>query len=100
LFSSIESPNELYPTDFAIKKVYPNPFNSFTTILINLDKSQNINLCLYNVSGEKVADLINQNYEAGETQIPLNLDYLASGVYLLRLTGQHYVSSKKIVLMK
>lgn len=88
---------------------YPNPFNPTTTIKFNLENKAKINLGIYNIKGQKVKTLIDEERKAGLHQISWNgLDdngnSVSSGVYYTILDiheeGIDYTSVKKVILLK
>lgn len=104
---SVES-NQLsnIPTAFSLEQNYPNPFNPTTKIRYNLNKTDNVSLTIYNISGEVVNNLIaNQTISAGTYEVDWNGKNnsgfsVASGMYFYRLTQGLAVSTKKMVLLR
>ncbi|MDP2303958.1 MAG: GLUG motif-containing protein [Ignavibacteria bacterium] len=89
------------PTEFALYQNYPNPFNPSTTIKYALPMDSKVVLEVYNIVGQKVKTLINnENKEAGYHQVNFNANELATGIYIYRLTANNFTSTKKFVLMK
>lgn len=90
------------PSGFALGQNYPNPFNPSTTIDFNLASSQNVNLAVYNVLGQKVATLIDGEMMAtGRHQVQFNAVDLTSGMYLVRLdAGTAFTQTKSMMLLK
>lgn len=79
---------------------YPNPFNIFTTINYELKSNTEVELSVYNVTGDKVATLINQQQTAGEQSIFFNAGDLESGIYIFRLNAGPIEQRGKMVLMR
>ncbi len=84
---------------------HPNPFNPKTEIRFNLDWNSNLNLAIYDSSGRKVRELAGGFHEAGEHRFEWDGlgdagDRLASGVYLVNLSGDFQSERKKVVLLK
>jgi hypothetical protein len=89
------------PQKFALEQNYPNPFNPTTTIRFDVAKSTNVTLKVYNILGQVVATLMNnQPVTAGYHSVEFNASSLASGIYLYRLEYNGMTSTKKMVLMK
>ncbi|MFT4605009.1 MAG: hypothetical protein ACI9W4_001748 [Rhodothermales bacterium] len=90
------------PSTFALGQNYPNPFNPSTTIDFNLASSQNVNLSVYNVLGQKVATLIDGEMMAsGRHQVQFNAISLTTGMYLVRLdAGTAFTQTKSMMLLK
>ena len=97
---------DMMPTEFALFKNYPNPFNPSTRIMFSLPMQSDVSLKIYNVLGELAADLINnQVFEAGYHEIMFDGSQLASGVYLYKLQTtpsgrQPFIEVKKMILIK
>ncbi len=79
---------------------YPNPFNPSTTIHLQLARSGNVSLTLYDCGGREVAQVFEGHLPAGMQRITLEADGLSSGVCIARLSVDGQTRSKKIVLMK
>jgi subtilisin family serine protease len=92
------------PKNFALLQNYPNPFNPSTTIEFSIPEMSNVSIEIYNVVGELVASLVNQNLDAGYHSLNLNASNLPSGTYIyqLKANGQNgtFVDVKKMLLMK
>ena len=91
---------ELVPNEFALYQNYPNPFNPATNIKFALPKAAKVTLLVYNLLGEKVATLLNEDKEAGFYDVQFNASNFSSGVYIFRLTAGDFVQTKKMTLMK
>ena len=80
---------------------YPNPFNPTTIIRFSILKQGNITLRVYNILGQLVRTIIdNQIYDAGTHEVEFNGSSLASGVYIFRLESVNYTMQRKMVLLK
>ncbi len=89
------------PKEYSLKQNYPNPFNPSTTINFSIAKETNVTLKIFNLVGEEVATLINNEVRnAGSYDIRFNASNLASGTYIYRLQAGNFVMSKKMILMK
>jgi len=92
--------------DFCLKNNYPNPFNPSTTIRYTLRENSRVVLEVYNIQGQMVRRLVEENQEAGEHTAVFNGENLASGVYIARLRavsqtgGEVFTKSIKMILMK
>ena len=89
-----------FPISFALEQNYPNPFNPSTKIKFAVPKEANVNLSIYNVLGEMVTTLVNEEKKAGYHEVDFDASSLASGVYLYRIKAGDFVSTKKMILMK
>jgi len=88
------------PKEFALMQNYPNPFNPVTNINYTIPVDSKVMLVIYSISGEKVAELINETQSAGSYSIPFNASNLASGTYVYRLIANDFVQTKKMLLIK
>lgn len=78
---------------------YPNPFNESTTVSYTLNKSQNITIRVYDLLGNVVLDVLNDNQAQGDHTLVINRGSLQSGIYLLKLTGDNGLEvNKKMVI--
>jgi choice-of-anchor A domain-containing protein/uncharacterized repeat protein (TIGR01451 family) len=91
---------EQLPVDFKLSQNYPNPFNPTTTIEFALPSAGKYALKIYNVIGQEVASLINNELTAGYHTVTFNASRMASGIYIYRLSGSNVNISKKMILMK
>jgi hypothetical protein len=92
---------EMIPAEYALEQNYPNPFNPSTTIEFSLPENVNsVKLSIYNVLGEKVAELVNTALVAGRYSYQWNASNIATGMYIYELRTDKFVSVKKMVLMK
>lgn len=91
----------LTPASYSLEQNYPNPFNPSTTINFSLAKASRVQLAIYNVLGQKVATLIDNNImESGYHVAQFNAARFSSGVYFYRLEAGNFVSIKKMMLLK
>ncbi len=92
---------KLNPAGYQLYQNYPNPFNPSTVIRFSILKQESITLKVYNILGQAVRTLIdNQLYNAGTHEIEFNGGNLASGVYIFRLESVNYNMQRKMVLIK
>jgi hypothetical protein len=87
-------------TECQLHQNYPNPFNPSTKISFTLSKTGFTTLAVYNVLGQKVATLLEQQLSAGEQTVPFDASRLSSGVYFYKLQSGNINEMKKMVLMK
>jgi hypothetical protein len=85
---------------FSLRQNYPNPFNPSTTISYSIAKAGEVKLNVYDIIGNKVASVVNENKPAGSYSIQFNAAALPSGIYLYRLESQGYSDTKKFILLK
>jgi hypothetical protein len=88
------------PKTYQLSQNYPNPFNPTTVIKYSLPKAQFVTLVVYDVLGQEVASLVNERQAAGNYQVNFSGDRFASGVYFYILKAGHFVSTRKMLLLK
>ncbi|HCD51992.1 MAG TPA: hypothetical protein DEQ34_06070 [Balneolaceae bacterium] len=89
------------PSSFKLDQNYPNPFNPATNISFTLPKASNVMLSVYNVLGQKVATIIdNQAYQAGSHRVRFDASALSSGLYIYKIEAGSFVNAKKMMLIK
>lgn len=100
------------PDEFALLQNYPNPFNTGTIIKFEIPKTSFVTLKIYNLLGQEVAELLNEEKQAGKHSVIWNSPGLASGVYFyklyakrindeLQLGSDHlFIGVKKLILSK
>ena len=92
--------NPLTPFEFALQAAYPNPFNPATQIRFSLPYSGVATLRVYNLIGQRVAELVNESLEGGVHVAMFDGSTLASGVYLCRLQFGSSTAIQKMLLLK
>ena len=88
------------PRRFSLEQNYPNPFNPSTVISFETSSRQQVELDVFNVLGQTVMNLIDQQLPAGRHTIEFDGTMLASGVYFYRLRAGNSEATRKMVLIK
>jgi len=100
------------PTKFELSQNYPNPFNPSTTIKYTIPsvistkgRNLNVQLKVYDVLGNEVATLVNEEKPAGTYEVEFSVGResspaIASGIYFYELKAGEYISTKKMILLK
>jgi plastocyanin len=88
------------PAFFGLEQNSPNPFNPSTTIRFELPHASNVSLTVYNLLGQEVATLVNEEKSAGIFDVQFNATTLASGVYVYRMQAGSFVETKKLILIR
>jgi hypothetical protein len=94
------------PKNFELSQNYPNPFNPSTKIDYQIPSDAKVIMEVYNIAGQKVAELVNQEQSAGYYSVDFGSSKLSSGVYIYRIvasdkaTGNNFSSIKKMMLLK
>jgi len=96
----------LLPTEYKLEQNYPNPFNPTTKIRYSIPNvgmglaPSVVTLKIYDILGNEVIALVNEQKEPGYYEIEFNASQYASGVYLYRLQAGSFVSTKKMLMLK
>ena len=98
--ASVEENYTIIPTDFQLYQNFPNPFNPVTTISYQLPKSEFINISIYNLEGQLIETLINQQIQPGFHSVEWKAKDLGSGVYFYKVTSEKYSKTGKCLLLK
>jgi hypothetical protein len=87
------------PANFELSQNYPNPFNPSTNIKYSIPENSFVNLAVYNLLGEKVSTLVNEEQTAGNYNLNFDATGLTSGTYIYQLrTGTATLSGKMLLL--
>jgi len=88
-------------SNYELYQNYPNPFNPTTSIEYTVPSSEYVTLKVYDILGNEVATLVNEQKTAGRYEVEFNASNIASGVYFYRIqTSTGFVSTKKLLLIK
>jgi hypothetical protein len=79
---------------------YPNPAADVSRISFVLEKSNHVNLKLYNDKGAEVKELLNANIESGVHQMEVNTSDLNAGLYVYRIVAGQLSQTKKLIIVK
>lgn len=85
---------------FILEQNYPNPFNPTTKIIYSIPINSKVQLEVYNILGQKVEELINENQNAGTYSIDFENKNLPSGIYVYKLSTKTNQISKKMLILK
>lgn len=88
------------PNNFKLMQNYPNPFNPSTTIMYQIPELSFTTLRVYDVLGNEIKTLINEEKPAGVYALAFDGNGLTSGIYFYRLTAGEFREIKKMMLMK
>jgi hypothetical protein len=98
--SSVDREELNSPSAYILHQNYPNPFNPTTNISFTLPVSENVQVSVYNVLGQRVAILVNGAMAAGTHTVNFNAANLASGVYVYRIQAGGFTQTKSMMLVK
>ena len=93
------------PAIFEVQQNYPNPFNPSTTIKYSIPQDAFVSIKVFNVLGERVAELVNKDLKTGVHEVVFNAANLSSGFYFYiveakGINGAKYFDSKKMILLR
>ncbi len=88
------------PVAFQLSQNYPNPFNPSTNISFELPQSELVQLKVYNMLGQEVANLVDGRMNSGNHTVNFDASQLSSGVYIYRLVAGNQSITKKMMLIK
>ncbi len=88
------------PAVYTLNQNYPNPFNPTTTIEFNLPKAGFVSLKIYDVLGNEITTLINENMSANSYSVTWDASAFASGVYFYKFVSGDFTDVKKMMLVK
>lgn len=99
-FEECQTTSVVLPEAMTLATNYPNPFNPTTSIAYALPMPGQVSLQVYNVQGEMVSTLVNENQAAGNYEVEFNAGDLPSGTYFYRLTSGNETLVNKMLLLK
>lgn len=100
LKQSIKTLAEGKPDKFELAQNFPNPFNPSTIISYQLPTNGYVTLKIYDLLGQEIATLVNEQKSAGKYEVKFDAGNLASGVYIYRIQAGEFNASKKLMLLK
>nr|MDA3861007.1 T9SS type A sorting domain-containing protein [Melioribacteraceae bacterium] len=93
-------------TEYKLEQNYPNPFNPSTTIHYSIPVetrrgvSQQTILKIYDILGNEVATLVNENQQSGNYEVSFNASNLSSGIFFYKLVSGNFIDIKKMIFLK
>ncbi|MDP1677967.1 MAG: carboxypeptidase regulatory-like domain-containing protein [Bacteroidota bacterium] len=93
------------PNSFSLAQNYPNPFNPTTIIRYGLPTTSQVKISIYNILGQVVNELVNEEQSAGWKEVQWNAKNVSSGMYFYKLEtvgsgGDIFNETKKMTLLK
>jgi hypothetical protein len=86
--------------NYSLEQNYPNPFNPSTKIKFSIPVRQIVEIKIYDILGREAAVLIKEELPPGTYEKEWNAPAYSSGVYIYRITTEHYTQSRKMINMK
>jgi len=98
--TSVEEITNEIPTNYFLSQNYPNPFNPSTSIEYSIPSESFVELKVYDVLGNEIATLVNEQQQAGVYRASFNANNLPSGMYFARITANEFTQVVKMILLK
>jgi hypothetical protein len=99
-YSDLITVEVVVPEQFYLSQNYPNPFNPATRIDFTLPEKALVSLSVYNILGELVLQLANEEKPAGKYSVDFDASNLPGGVYIYRLKTPAFTQNRKMTLIK
>ena len=100
IITGVQPISEYSVKQFQLRQNYPNPFNPTTIIPFTLNTSERVTLEVFNLTGQKIASIIDEAKTPGDYAVEFNGQNLPSGVYFYRLNIGELSEVRKMVLMR
>lgn len=78
--------------------LYPNPASTVANLELNVAKKGKVSVKIYNVTGQIISEITNQEYAAGKYNINVNLEKMQSGIYMIQMISDNTTSTKKMIV--
>jgi photosystem II stability/assembly factor-like uncharacterized protein len=98
--TGVNEPQTSIPNDYKLEQNYPNPFNPTTTINYSIPKASFVTLKVYDILGNEVITVVNEQQSAQNYSYNVDFSKLSSGVYYYTLNTGNYTATKKLSLIK
>lgn len=98
--NEVNTNNNSVPNEYKLEQNYPNPFNPTTTINYSIPKASFVTLKVYDILGNEVMTLVNENQTANNYTYTADFSKLSSGVYYYTIKAGDFSSTKKLMLVK
>ncbi|MCB0724201.1 MAG: T9SS type A sorting domain-containing protein [Ignavibacteriae bacterium] len=98
--SSISQTSSSIPERYSLYQNYPNPFNPSTNIKFDIVKGGFTSLTIYNLLGQKIAELVNTDLSPGFYEASWDASEQTSGVYIYKLQSNDFTETRKLTLLK
>jgi predicted extracellular nuclease len=99
MVTAVEDENFIV-SEYNLAQNYPNPFNPSTTIYYTIPKNSFVQLKVFDLLGQEIASLVNEDKPTGNYKVNFDASTLPSGVYIYKLQASSFVESKKMILLK
>lgn len=98
--STLSLLDNVIPRKSGIRDCYPNPFNPSITVKFEISEKNYTDLSVYNVLGEKIDNIVSDNFPPGYHSVQWNASAYPTGVYFLQLVTPYFNETRKIIYLK
>jgi hypothetical protein len=98
--TGIDGSLAIQPQEYRLMQNYPNPFNPTTKIIYTIPTASKVTLKIFNLLGQLIATLVDEQQEANTYVKEFDASRLASGTYFYQIKAGNFNSTKKMILMK
>ena len=98
--TSVNEYDSKLPDNYILSQNYPNPFNPSTQISFSLIKPGLTTLTVYNLIGQEIAQLVDEELNSGTYKVNFNAENLPTGLYIYRIQSGSFNDTKKMMLIK
>ena len=99
-FMVVYNDNAVTPDNYRLGAAYPNPFNPITNIEYSIIEAGVVNMVVYNLQGQIVAELVSDFKDIGNYEVQWNAASASSGVYFIHMNVNGFASNQKVMLIK
>ena len=105
VITSVDYGEVFFPKEISLEQNFPNPFNPSTSIQYTISNQQFVSLKVYDILGNEVAILVNEEKTAGTYEVEFSVGQnsilsLSSGIYFYQLRAENFVDTKKMLMIK
>lgn len=100
VYTKVNGSSSELPNDFALYNNYPNPFNPATVISYQIPSESFVIVKIYNVLGNEIATVVNEEQAPGKYSVQWNAAGLSSGIYFMTMRAGIFMATKKLLLLK
>ncbi len=99
-YSSIVEVKNILSKEYILEQNYPNPFNPTTVISYSIPKSSHVTVKVFDVLGNLISTLVNENQEANSYKVNFDASKLSNGIYFYKIQANDFSAVKKMLLLK
>jgi len=98
--TDLSNSSSVISENFVLHQNFPNPFNPITNIQFSVPNLSPVSISIYNVQGELVEYIVNDEYGPGNYTVVLNAEGYSSGIYFYRLQTDNSILTRKFIIIK